>query len=188
MKRLILASASPRRAQLLEQIGLEFLVVKSTFSETEICREENVEEMALAKARMVCHDFPHEFVLGADTAVFNAGKALGKPRDEKDAAEMLRTLSGQVHSVVTGLALIKGNREITGREKTFVRMRTISEEEIAAYVSSGEPMDKAGAYGIQGRGAVFVERIEGCYFNVVGLPLARLTAMLKSEGFSIWEK
>ncbi len=188
MKRLILASASPRRAQLLAQIGLEFLVVKSAFSETEIYSEDDVEEQALAKARAVCNDFPREFVLGADTAVFNAGKALGKPRDENDAAEMLRSLSGQVHSVITGLALIKGKREITGREKTFVRMRTISEDEIAEYVSSGEPMDKAGAYGIQGRGAVFVEKIEGCYFNVVGLPLARLTAMLESEGFSIWKK
>jgi len=188
LKRLILASASPRRAQLLAQIGLKFLIVKSGFDETEICTEKDVEEMALAKARTVSAHFPREFVLGADTAVFNGGKALGKPRDEKEAAEMLRALSGQVHSVITGLALIKGQREIAGREKTFVRMRPITEEEISAYVSSGEPLDKAGAYGIQGKGAIFVEKIEGCYFNVVGLPLARLTSMLKSEGFPIWEK
>ena len=187
MKRLILASASPRRAQLLAQIGLEFLVVKSDFLETEIYREEDVEEMALAKARRVCQGFPGEFVLGADSAVFNGGKVLGKPRDEKEAAKMLRSLSGRVHSVITGLALIKDNREITGREKTLVRMRPLEEKDIKAYVSSGEPLDKAGAYGIQGRGAVFVEKIEGCYFNVVGLPLARLAAMLKSEGFPIWE-
>lgn len=186
MKRLILASASPRRAQLLEQIGLQFLVVKSGFLEPGIYSEEDVEEMALAKARWVRKDFPGEFILGADTAVFNGGKALGKPRDEKEAAEMLRSLSGRVHSVITGLALIKDNREITGREKTFVRMRPLDEKEIKAYVFSGEPMDKAGAYGIQGRGALFVEKIEGCYFNVVGLPLSRLAAMLKLEGFPIW--
>lgn len=186
MKRLILASASPRRAQLLEQIGLQFLVVKSGFLEPGIYSEEDVEKMALAKARWVRKDFPGEFILGADTAVFNEGKALGKPRDEKEAAEMLRSLSGRVHSVITGLALIKDNREITGREKTLVRMRPLDEEEIKAYVFSGEPMDKAGAYGIQGRGALFVEKIEGCYFNVVGLPLSRLAAMLKLEGFPIW--
>lgn len=187
MKRLILASASPRRAQLLAQIGLEFLAVKSDFLETEICREEDVERMALAKARRVAQNFPGQFVLGADTAVFCGGKVLGKPRDGEEAVQMLKSLSGQVHSVITGFALIRDIREIIGREKTFVSMRPLEDEEIAAYVSSGEPLDKAGAYGIQGRGAVFVEYIKGCYFNVVGLPLARLAAELKAEGFSIWD-
>lgn len=187
LKRLILASASPRRAQLLTQIGLRFLAVKSDFLETGICREEDVEKMALAKARRVAQGFPGQFVLGADTAVFCGGKVLGKPRDGNEAMEMLKSLSGQVHSVITGFALIKDDREITGREKTFVRMRPLEDGEIAAYVSSGEPLDKAGAYGIQGRGAVFVEYLEGCYFNVVGLPLARLAAVLKEEGFPIWD-
>ncbi len=187
MQPLILASASPRRAQLLAQIGLEFLVVKSGLWETEILREEDVPKMALAKARRVARSYPGRFVLGADTAVFCGGKALGKPRDEKEAAEMLRSLSGRVHHVITGLALIRDGRERAASEKTMVSMRLLQEKEIEAYVSSGEPLDKAGAYGIQGRGAIFVEYIEGCYFNVVGLPLARLSAMLKGEGFSIWD-
>ncbi|MGI5881487.1 MAG: Maf family protein [Dethiobacteria bacterium] len=186
MEKLILASASPRRAQLLAQIGLKFLVVKSDFLETEVCCEGDVESMALGKARRVARDFPGRFVLGADTAVFCGEKVLGKPGDSREAVEMLKSLSGRVHSVVTGFALIKDNREITGREKTFVKMCSLGDEEIAAYVSSGEPMDKAGAYGIQGRGAIFVESIEGCFFNVVGLPLARLALVLKLEGFPIW--
>jgi septum formation protein len=188
LKRLILASASPRRAQLLTQIGLEFIAVTSGYAEREIRSVADVEEMALAKARTVYGSFSDDLILGADTAVFLAGDAFGKPRDEKDAVEMLKLLSGQVHSVVTGLALINGSREVTGWEKTLVKMRPLEEQEIKAYVATGEPMDKAGAYGAQGRAAIFVERVEGCYFNVVGLPLARLAAMLQSEGLPVWER
>ena len=185
MKRLILASASPRRAQLLAQVGLEFLVVKSDYAEKAISCEEDVEAMALAKARAVYDNYRDDLILGADTAVFHGGQALGKPRDEKEAEEMLKLLSGETHSVVTGFAVINGGREITGREKTLVRMRPIDEKEIKAYVSTGEPADKAGAYGIQGKAAIFVEKIEGCYFNIVGLPLARVAAILKVEGFPV---
>jgi len=194
-KRLILASASPRRSELLAQLGLEFIVVESGYDEEEIHSEEDVETVALAKARMVRQSFSHDLlsishdlILGADTAVFHGGHALGKPRDEGEAVEMLTILSGQEHSVVTGVALINGQKEVTGREVTKVWMRPLDKEEIEAYVMSGDPMDKAGAYGIQGKAAVFVERIEGCYFNVVGLPLVRVAAMLQAEGLSIWRK
>ena len=160
--------------------------MESGYDEEEIRNEEDVETVALAKARMIRHSFSGDLILGADTAVFCEGDALGKPRDKKEAAEMLARLSGQVHTVVTGVALINGTKEITEREITKVWMRRLDEEEIEAYVMSGDPMDKAGAYGIQGKAAVFVEKIEGCYFNVVGMPLTRVAAMLQAEGFSIW--
>ena len=187
-RRLILASASPRRSELLAQLELEFMVVESGYEEEEIHKEEDVETVALAKARMVRQSFSQDLILGADTAVFHEGRALGKPRDKDEAVEMLTLLSGQEHRVVTGVALINGQKEIAGREITTVWMRRLDKEEIEAYVMSGDPMDKAGAYGIQGKAAVFVERIDGCYFNVVGLPLARVAAMLQAEGFSIWKK
>jgi len=172
----------------LAQLELEFMVVESGYEEEEIHKEEDVETVALAKARMVRQSFSQDLILGADTAVFHEGRALGKPRDKDEAVEMLTLLSGQEHRVVTGVALINGQKEIAGREITTVWMRRLDKEEIEAYVMSGDPMDKAGAYGIQGKAAVFVERIDGCYFNVVGLPLARVAAMLQAEGFSIWKK
>lgn len=186
MNRLILASASPRRAALLRQIGVEFKVVKSNFQEPDINDENEVESIALAKARAVAVKFPDDLILGADTVVICKGKILGKPRDEQEARKMLLFLSGRAHRVITGVALVKGSREISAREETVVWMRHLEKEEIDAYVLSGEPFDKAGSYAVQGKGAVFVQKVEGCFFNVVGLPLARTAALLKEWGFSIW--
>lgn len=187
MKRLILASASPRRAALLRQIGVDFRIVKSNFPEPQINDENGVEDIALAKARVVALRFPEELILGADTVVICGKEILGKPRDQQEARRMLMLLSGRSHKVVTGVALVKGAKEISAREETTVWMRPLEKEEIDAYISTGEPMDKAGSYAIQGRGAVFVHKIEGCFFNVVGLPLARTAELLKQWGFPLWE-
>lgn len=185
MDELILASSSPRRADLLRQIGIRFRVVKSDLSEPKIIAENQVEEIALAKARSVGSRYPDELILGADTIVICSGKVLGKPKNEQEARVMLMLLSGKVHKVATGIAFVKGSREITSREETLVWMREIEEEEISRYVASDEPYDKA-AYAIQGKGAVFVQKVEGCFFNVVGLPLFKVANMLKEWKFSIW--
>jgi len=186
LNRLILASASPQRAALLKQIGLDFQAIKSDYCEPIIHDADQVERVALAKARNIGARFPDDLILGADTIVICAGKVLGKPRDEREAREMLMSLSDKVHKVVTGVALVQGTREISAREETLVWLRKIDEKEINAYVNSGEPFDKAGSYAVQGKGAVFVKKVEGCFFNVVGLPLARTVDLLNKWGFSIW--
>jgi len=126
-----------------------------------------------------------DIIIAADTLVFLDGCPLGKPEDREDAKRMLSKLSGKQHTVYTGLAIMRGNIKVSGAEATDVFFREILADEISAYVSTGEPMDKAGSYGAQGRGAVFIERIEGDYFNVVGLPLCRLSIMLRSFGVNI---
>jgi septum formation protein len=181
---LILASSSPRRADLLRQIGIRFRVVKSDFAEPKIIDENQVEEVALAKARSVRSRYPDQLILGADTIVVCSGKVLGKPKDKEEARAMLRLLSGRVHKVVTGIAFVKGSRELTSREETLVWMRKIEEEEISEYAASDEPYDKA-AYAIQGKGAIFVQKIEGCFFNVVGLPLFKVSNILKGCNFPV---
>ncbi len=186
MEPIILASASPRRAALLRQIGIPFYVKAATYQEPDIKDLEMVEGIALEKAREIAGGHPGTIVLGADTAVSCGGRFLGKPKDPEEAAEMLRALSGREHLVATGIALMWEGRVLTDREDTRVWLRDLDEEEIAGYVASGEQEDKAGAYGIQGKAAVFVERMEGCYFNVVGLPLALLVQTLKKWGVSIW--
>jgi septum formation protein len=140
-----------------------------------------VVELALAKALSLVGKFPNAAILGADTVVVLDGRILGKPRDRSDARAMLRTLSGRTHTVYTGLALVDvptGLRE-TCCEKSLVTMKRINNEEIDRYLATGEPMDKAGSYGIQGFGAVFIKHIDGCFFNVMGLPVGRLYDMLK---------
>jgi len=193
--RLILASASPRREALLTQIGLDFRVEPSGISEERTRRPGDpasfVERAALAKAEEVAARVADGLVLGADTVVVIGGEALGKPESAADAREMLERLSGVTHQVYTGLALVlvergQVTRRRTGHELTHVTMRELTPEDIAGYLATGEPLDKAGGYGIQGRGAVLVSRIEGCYFNVVGLPLARLAEMLGALGVSVW--
>jgi septum formation protein len=141
-----------------------------------------VESAALAKAAAVGAEHPDSLVLGADTLVVVGERALGKPSSPGDAVTMLRALSGQIHLVYTGLALVRGQVRRVGHEVTEVDMRPFDEEEIAAYVATGEPRDKAGGYGIQGKGALLVRSITGDYYNVVGLPLARLGEMLKEFG------
>ena len=183
-RKLILASASPRRRRLMKQIGLTFQVMPGEVDEDEIFSSdplENIQAVALLKARDVAARVEDGIVVGADTQILIDGETMGKPADETDAARMLSRLSERNHQVITGVALVDAG---TGLEKTWVEttlvfFRELSESEISAYVHTGEPMGKAGAYGIQGRAAAFVERIEGCYFNVVGLPLAELSQNLR---------
>ena len=179
---IILASKSPRRADLLRQIGLEFEVYPSEIEEPQITESPAiaVQELALTKARAVAAKFNAGIVLGADTVVVIDGQPIGKPENDTHAVEILTQLSGNQHEVITGTALIdiKRKNEVVWAEKTAVYFRELRQSEILAYVRSGESSDKAGAYGIQGKAGAFVERIEGCYFNVVGLPLASLTVQL----------
>lgn len=189
MKRLILGSASPRRAALLRQLALPFTVVPSPVAEpvpaTPIPADyalESAEAKARAVARSVAAD---AIVIAADTIVWSNGAILGKPADAAHAASMLGRLSGQVHQVYTGLAIQSGEQLLREAACTQVAMRPLTAADIAAYVASGEPLDKAGGYGIQGLGARFIERIAGCYYNVVGLPLARLCVLLSAVGYNL---
>lgn len=180
---IILASQSPRRRELLRQIGLEdFLVIPAKGEEKmtdDLTPAQLVEELSRQKAEEVAAQRgPEDIIIGADTVVALEHQVLGKPGTPERAAEMLRRLSGREHQVYTGVTVIKGDKTITAHEMTNVYFRKMTEEEIQWYVSTGEPLDKAGAYGIQGRGARFIPRIEGDYANVVGLPVCRLAAML----------
>lgn len=189
MNKIILASQSPRRRELLTQIGLEFEVIPSTVEEviTSTDPVEAVQELAQQKARDVAEKIQDRqkeqpyLVIGADTIVVYDGKMLGKPADRTDAVRMLTMLQGKVHSVYTGVALLTGEKEIIFAEETKVYMCPMSREEIEWYVSTGEPMDKAGAYGIQGMCARFIEKIQGDYNNVVGLPVGRIYQEMKKE-------
>ena len=192
---LILASASPRRHELLVQAGYKFAVHPAHIPEDPKTGEDPiayVTRLAREKAEAVyralaagqesspkdCLDGQPLAVLGADTTVTVDRIILGKPEDAADAARMLRLLSGRTHRVITGVALVTEERTEVAAEATAVRFLTLADKEIADYVASGEPMDKAGAYAIQGRAARWIPRIEGCYFNVVGLPLALVCALL----------
>ncbi len=184
---MILASASPRRQELLTRLGLPFRVVVPNVDESALTAEDPavlVTDLAEAKARAVAAE-DRSLVLAADTVVVLNGQVLGKPKDEAEAAAMLRALGGRSHLVYTGLCLIRGKQCRRGYEKTVVRMRSLSEADIAAYVLSGEPMDKAGSYGIQGLGALFVSGIEGDFYTVMGLPLCRLGEELRAFGIHI---
>lgn len=192
MKKIILASASPRRQQLLANLGVPFNIFPANIEE-EIFPSEKprdaVRRIAEAKARAVAKSFAEGLIIAADTAVVLAGEFLGKPSSPGEANEMLQRLSGRSHQVITAVCLydVKSAATIVDEEETRVYFRTLTREEIESYVKTGEPMDKAGAYGIQDRGALLVEKIEGCYFNVVGLPLGRLYLMLKGYGINLLE-
>lgn len=181
---LLLASASPRRRELLGGLGLSFEVVAPAVEEAVRPAEEPrryVERLAGEKARAVASRHPGCLALAADTTVVLEGEILGKPADELDAARMLRSLSGRWHMVLTGVALA-GPAEGSCVVETRVCFRALTEEQIAWYIRTGEPMDKAGSYAIQGRGGAFVEAIEGSASNVVGLPLAETIALLEGAG------
>ena len=189
MRRLILASSSPRRRELLTQAGFTFEVHPANIPEDPLPNEDPIAyviRLARAKAEAVFAEISSkesaqpQVVLGADTTVTLDNHILGKPTDAADAARMLRLLSGRTHRVITGVAVASAQRIEVAAEVTGVRFLTLSDEEIAAYIATGEPMDKAGAYGIQGRAARWIPRVEGCYFNVVGLPLALVSAMLEA--------
>ncbi len=188
---LILASASPRRADLLKQAGLSFTISEPGIDEHLSFMKKPglmVEDLAREKALATTGRFKSGFVLAADTLVILEGLYLGKPVDEDDARRMLFMLSGKVHEVFTGLALLNvaSGKMITNYAKTKVWMKLLEEEQVERYLKTGEPFDKAGAYGIQGRGAMFIDKIEGCYFNVVGLPLSLLYEMLKEMKVPTW--
>lgn len=180
--RILLASSSPRRIELLGQLGLDFTHVASDVEEEESSLDpvERVEGNARRKAMSV--SAPDSVVIGSDTVVELDGQILGKPSDEDEAKVMLASLSGCVHQVYSGLSLVFKGKSVTRHECTKVWFRTLSDKEIDDYVESGEPLDKAGSYGIQGLGRVLVEKIEGSYSNVVGLPLELLEEMLLEFG------
>ena len=187
---IVLASGSPRRRELLSMIGIEdFKVIADENEEVMphgLSPERTVCEIALGKARNVSrYCGTYDIIIAADTLVYLDGLPLGKPSCPDDAAAMLKSLSGKRHKVYTGVALLAGGKHIACAEMTGVHFRKLSDAEISAYVRTGEPMDKAGAYGAQGRGAIFIERIEGDFFNVMGLPLCRLSMMFKEFGVQI---
>ncbi len=182
---IILASGSPRRRELLTQIGLSFRVVVSDADEDVDKALPPAEQVALIsqrKAEAVARLCPDALVIAADTIVALDGAVMGKPHSEAEAVEMLSRLSGKTHEVYTGFTLRRGEETLTQTERTPVTFRALSPREIAAYVASGEPMDKAGAYGIQGLGALLVQGIRGDYFNVMGLPLCKLGQALEHFG------
>ena len=192
--RLVLASSSPRRAELLSAAGFSFEILPVHLDEgfrPGETAEQYVARLAQAKATAaagplstVAGPLP-EVVLGADTTVVCDGQILGKPADATDAARMLRLLAGRTHDVLTGICLLKGSQRLVHVERSRVRMSSMSDAEIAWYIASGEPMDKAGGYAAQGRASRFIEAIDGSYSNVVGLPVARVYTLLKELGYDI---
>lgn len=178
---LLLASSSPRRSDLLAMAGYEFTVVPVGVSETFLHGTppmQIVEQLASRKAQAAAKQHPEDTVLAADTVVVFKGRVLGKPRDAETAQAMLKLLSGNVHQVYTGYCVIGGGKLLSGHEVTSVEFYALSKEDIERYVATGEPLDKAGAYGIQGKGALFVKRIDGDFYNVVGLPIAKINRIL----------
>ena len=190
MAQIVLASGSPRRKELLERIGVtDFLVrvpeVEETFPEG-LTPQKVVSHISREKAEAasrLCG--PEDIIITADTMVFLDQARLGKPRDEAHALEMLTALQGRKHTVCTGVSVCQGDRRLTETESTDVFFRPASEAELRRYIATGEPMDKAGAYGVQGRGALLVERLEGDFFNVMGLPVLRLARILEKFGISL---
>lgn len=181
----VLASSSPRRRELLALAGVAHVVqpadIDESFREGET-PETHAERLAIEKARVVAATTPGQLVIGADTIVVLDGDIMGKPRSESHAREMLSRLSGRTHTVVTGMACVLGGRTASGVERVAVTFRQLSSDEIAGYVQTGEPMDKAGAYGIQGYGATIVRHIDGDYFAVMGLSLVRLVELMAQVG------
>ena len=190
MKTIILASASPRRKELLEKIGLKFEAEPSDYEEylpSEGEPHELAKKLSLEKAERVARRHKKAIVIAADTFLVFRGKLLGKPRNEAEAKEMLKALNGMSHSVITGFTIVDTDNKkiLTKSVDTKIYLRKLTAKEIDAYVKSKEPLDKAGAYAIQGLGSVIVEKIEGDYFNVIGLPLSALAESLKEFGVRI---
>jgi septum formation protein len=183
--RVILASASPRRRELLALVGIDHEVRPADVDESPLPGESPVahaERLARAKAHAVAEQEPGAVVIAADTIVVVDGDVLGKPRDRRDAHAMLRRLSGRTHTVLTAIAVARESRTESAVESVDVTFRPLSDDEIDAYIATGEPMDKAGAYGIQGYGATIVERVDGDYFSVMGMGLRRLVELLQRVG------
>ncbi len=190
MKKIVLASASPRRKELLEQIGLQFIVEPSNHDEQvslDLSPHELARHLSLEKAKVVAENHTNSIIIAADTFIVLGDKILGKPETDSEAMEMLTIVNGKVHLVITGFTILDTDsaKAITDSVETTVHMRHISREDIEAYISTKEPIGKAGAYAIQGLGAVIVERIEGDYSNVVGLPLNAVAESLKEFGIRV---
>ena len=184
----ILASQSPRRRELLSMLGLRFEIITADIDETMdpgLSVEDAVAEVCRKKAEAVGLDHPGRLIVAADTIVVVDEKKLGKPRSEEEAKQMLHSLSGRSHTVMTGFCLWQDGRFETHVERTDLRFRDLSDAEINAYVATGSPMDKAGAYGIQDQAAIFVEALHGDYYNVMGLPLCSLTKCLRKWGVCV---
>ncbi|MBQ8358657.1 MAG: septum formation inhibitor Maf [Oscillospiraceae bacterium] len=188
--KVILASQSPRRKELMGLFRIPFNIrvadVDETMDNTKPAQEE-VARVSRLKAEAVPHS-EEDVVIAADTIVVCQGKILGKPRDEADAHRMLTLLSGRDHQVMTGMTVLRGNRQVVCTEITDIHFRTLSEKEICSYIATGEPMDKAGAYGIQGGAALFAEKMVGDYYNVMGLPVCRLGQILREIAPEIMEE
>ena len=191
MKHLILASGSPRRRELMSQVGLDFTVVTSDADENikEMEPEDYVRELSSVKAQSVLEQYADKedsvIVIGADTIVYHKGEILTKPKNEEDAFRILKSLEGQIHQVYTGVTICSAHKNVSFYEKTDVWVYDMTDEEIRDYISTGEPMDKAGSYGIQGKFGIYVKGICGDYNNVVGLPVGRLVYELKKIGITI---
>lgn len=190
MKKIILASESPRRQEILKLTGLKFSVCASAYEEDlnlPLRPRELARYLSRKKAEAVSNKYKDTIIIAADTFIVFKNKLLGKPHNEQDAERMLMTLNGQAHSVITGFTIMDtGNNKIISRSvETKVYFKKLTREDISAYVRSKEPLDKAGAYAVQGLGAVFIEKIEGDFFNVMGLPLFALTGSLKKFGIYV---
>jgi septum formation protein len=189
-RKLILASASPRRKKLLNQLGLRFTIIPSKINEEEYSNLppiRMVKELAMAKAKAVGKLVEDTVIIAGDTIVLNDGDVLGKPKDKEDAAIMLKKLSGKSHTVLSGLAVLStsNNKIIVEYDRTEVLMSEITDDEIKKYINTGEPIGKAGSYAIQGLGGIFVEKIDGSYFTVMGLPIHKLQTMLNDFSISV---
>jgi septum formation protein len=190
MKKIILASGSPARKEFLKKFIDDFITYESNYEEDntlDLPVEELVKKHALGKARDVAGKFDSGIVISADCLVVCSNKVLGKPVDEEDAIRILKIIRGKKVEVLTGVCVIdiEDNKEIVDYEKTDVFMKELSDQEIINYVKTGEPMGKAGAFGIQGKGALIVEKTNGCFYNVTGLPMFRLNEMLKRIGYPL---
>lgn len=175
LPRLVLASASPRRAEILDSVGWEFVKAVPDIDESELegeSPEDYVLRLAFDKAALIAKRFPHDLVLGADTTVVIDGRIVGKPNDLDEARGMLRMLSGHWHEVLTAVAVVNGRESKTGIQRTRVKFAEMNEAEVAYLAERGDPLDKAGAYAVQAQAALFIEGIEGDYWNVVGLPIS----------------
>lgn len=187
--RIILASQSPRRKELLGLLRLDFTIQVADIDETmdpDLPARDEVARVSRLKAEAIIRE-PEDIVIAADTIVVCENEVLGKPKDEADAFRMLKLLSGRDHQVMTGMTVLKGQQVVSCTEITDIHFRELSDKEILAYIQTGEPMDKAGSYGIQGGAAVFAEKLVGDYFNVVGLPVCRLHQILQTLAPEIFE-
>ncbi len=186
---MILASKSPRRKEILEGIGFNLKIISENIEEISNKREvtEKIKDIALKKVEIVANKFPNDYVVGADTIVELEGKIIGKPQNEEEAFKILESLSGKVHNVITAYSLINRSKniEIVDCSITKVHFKKLDSERIKWYIKSGEPMDKAGAYGIQDKGAIFVEKIEGDFFTVMGFPIGKFMDKLAELGIMI---